>query len=199
MKQIASIAVFAIVLAAAPSQAIVAFSPEGWAAEFPQAPADGVELEISLPDVRQAWIVRGDDGGHRYFVLMKDGNAWSMDAEQFGELLIDQTADRPWWKMMLNVDNPVGIAWVVLGLAGQVLFTGRMLVQWLASEKRKRSVVPVAFWWMSLIGASMVLVYFIWRRDPVGIIGQATGWLIYVRNLYFIYRRPQPQPPTATN
>ena len=192
MKQLASIAVFVLVLAAAPSQAIVAFSPEGWAAEFPQAPADGIELEISLSDVHQAWIVRASDGAHRYFVLMKDNRAWSMDADQFGELLIDRTTDRPWWQMMLNVDNPVGIAWVVLGLAGQVLFTGRMLVQWLASEKRKRSVVPVAFWWMSLIGASMVLVYFIWRRDPVGIIGQATGWLIYVRNLYFIYRRPQP-------
>jgi lipid-A-disaccharide synthase-like uncharacterized protein len=67
---------------------------------------------------------------------------------------------------------------VGLGLLGQVLFTGRMLVQWLASEKQKRSVVPVAFWWMSLIGATMLLVYFTWRRDIVGVLGQATGWFI---------------------
>jgi lipid-A-disaccharide synthase-like uncharacterized protein len=63
-----------------------------------------------------------------------------------------------------------------------------MLIQWFASEKSGRSVIPVAFWWMSLIGATMLLVYFIWRRDIVGILGQATGWGIYVRNLVLIRR-----------
>jgi lipid-A-disaccharide synthase-like uncharacterized protein len=77
---------------------------------------------------------------------------------------------------------------VALGLGGQLLFTGRMLVQWFASEKSKRSVIPVAFWWMSLIGSTMLLIYFIWRRDIVGIIGQATGWVIYIRNLVLIRR-----------
>ena len=77
--------------------------------------------------------------------------------------------------------------WVAVGLLGQVLFTGRMIVQWIASEKSKKSVVPTAFWWMSLIGASMLITYFIWRKDVVGILGQATGWGIYVRNLYLIY------------
>ncbi|HAI14296.1 MAG TPA: hypothetical protein DCM28_21505, partial [Phycisphaerales bacterium] len=72
--------------------------------------------------------------------------------------------------------------WVAVGLLGQVLFTGRMIVQWIASEKSKRSVVPTAFWWMSLIGASMLITYFIWRKDVVGVLGQATGWFIYVRN-----------------
>ena len=64
-----------------------------------------------------------------------------------------------------------------------------MLVQWLTSEKSKRSVVPVSFWWMSLVGATMLLVYFIWRRDIVGILGQATGWIIYIRNLVLIIAR----------
>ena len=76
----------------------------------------------------------------------------------------------------------------MLGLLGQVLFTGRMVVQWLVSEKQKQSVVPTAFWWMSLIGASMLITYFIWRKDIVGFLGQATGWLIYVRNLWLIYK-----------
>ncbi|MEI6339216.1 MAG: lipid-A-disaccharide synthase N-terminal domain-containing protein [Verrucomicrobiota bacterium] len=84
--------------------------------------------------------------------------------------------------------SPVGLAWVTLGLGGQLLFTGRMLVQWLASEKSKRSVIPISFWWMSLIGSTMLLVYFIWRRDIVGILGQATGWVIYIRNLVLIRR-----------
>jgi len=63
---------------------------------------------------------------------------------------------------------------------------GRMLVQWFASERSKRSVIPVSFWWMSLIGSTMLLVYFIWRRDAVGIIGQGLGWVVYVRNLFLI-------------
>ena len=88
---------------------------------------------------------------------------------------------------LLNITSPIGIAWVALGLVGQVLFTLRMVFQWLVSERRKRSVVPVGFWWMSLGGASMLLVYFAWRRDIVGILGQSTGWLIYVRNLWLIY------------
>ncbi|MGD8441818.1 MAG: lipid-A-disaccharide synthase N-terminal domain-containing protein [Holophagae bacterium] len=82
----------------------------------------------------------------------------------------------------------MGIAWVVLGLLGQVVFAGRMIVQWLISERSRRSVVPVAFWWMSLAGASMLLVYFLWRRDIVGVLGQCTGWIIYLRNLVLIYR-----------
>ncbi len=77
---------------------------------------------------------------------------------------------------------------VGLGFLGQMLFTARMLVQWLASEKSKRSVVPPAFWWLSLIGASMLIAYFIWRKDVVGVLGQGFGWIIYIRNLALIYQ-----------
>ncbi|MEE2680941.1 MAG: lipid-A-disaccharide synthase N-terminal domain-containing protein [Planctomycetota bacterium] len=77
--------------------------------------------------------------------------------------------------------------WVSVGLLGQALFTGRMLVQWVASERRRRSTIPVMFWWMSLLGASMLLAYFIWRKDIVGILGQGLGWVIYIRNLALIY------------
>ena len=89
---------------------------------------------------------------------------------------------------LLNITGPVGVAWVLFGLLGQVIFAGRMILQWLVSEKQQRSVVPVAFWWMSLGGASMMLIYFVWRRDIVGVLGQSTGWVIYGRNLWFIYR-----------
>ena len=94
---------------------------------------------------------------------------------------------------ILDVTGPLGVLWVVVGLLGQVLFTGRMVVQWLASEKEKKSVVPPAFWWMSFSGAAMLLSYFIWRTDIVGVLGQTTGFFIYARNLWLIYR-----PTTST-
>jgi lipid-A-disaccharide synthase-like uncharacterized protein len=84
---------------------------------------------------------------------------------------------------------------VSVGLLGQVLFTGRMIVQWLASEKKHESVVPPVFWWMSLIGSLMLLSYFTWRRDIVGILGQGFGLAIYLRNLHLIYfPRTRPEP-----
>jgi lipid-A-disaccharide synthase-like uncharacterized protein len=73
--------------------------------------------------------------------------------------------------------------WVVLGFVAQGLFTMRFLVQWIASERQKRSVVPVAFWYLSVVGGGLLLVYAIYRKDPVFILGQATGLVVYVRNL----------------
>jgi len=77
-------------------------------------------------------------------------------------------------------------ALLVLGFAGQGLFFMRFFVQWIYSEKRKKSVFPVSFWYFSIGGASLLLVYAVLRKDPVFIVGQATGFLIYFRNLYFI-------------
>lgn len=106
-------------------------------------------------------------------------------------------AERGWFYRLFDITSPLGMVWVGIGLAGQVLFTGRMVVQWLASEKSRRSVVPPAFWWMSLVGATMLITYFTWRVDVVGILGQATGWGIYARNLWMIYHphsHPHPDP-----
>jgi len=76
--------------------------------------------------------------------------------------------------------------WVLLGFFAQALFMMRFLVQWIASEKAKRSVVPVAFWFFSLGGGVLLLVYAVQRQDPVFIAGQALGLVIYVRNLALI-------------
>ena len=81
-----------------------------------------------------------------------------------------------------------GIIWLVVGFAGQALFTMRFIVQWWYSERQKRSVIPVAFWYFSLAGGVILLGYAIYRQDPVFIVGQAGGLFIYSRNLYFIYR-----------
>lgn len=75
---------------------------------------------------------------------------------------------------------------VILGFLGQAVFFMRFLVQWLASEKEKRSVIPIAFWYFSIGGALLLLLYGILDRDPVILVGQSTGLLIYMRNLYFI-------------
>ncbi len=84
--------------------------------------------------------------------------------------------------------NEVGLWWVVFGMAGQLAFTGRFLVQWIVSEKKRRSVVPVFFWYLSLLGASILLVYFIKRGEIVGTVGQTVGWIVYVRNIMLIHK-----------
>ena len=78
--------------------------------------------------------------------------------------------------------------WLTIGLLGQALFSARFLVQWVASERRKRSVVPRAFWYFSVGGGITLLAYAIWRRDPVFILGQGAGLFVYARNLWFIHR-----------
>ena len=81
------------------------------------------------------------------------------------------------------------IYWQVVGFVGQGVFTARFLVQWVASEKKRDSVVPVAFWWLSLVGGLNLLVYAIHRQDPVFIVGQSMGMVVYVRNLMLLAKR----------
>jgi lipid-A-disaccharide synthase-like uncharacterized protein len=77
---------------------------------------------------------------------------------------------------------------IVIGLAGQALFTMRFLVQWIASEKAGRSVIPFAFWLFSIGGGLLLLAYSLWRRDLVFILGQSLGVFIYLRNVVFVLR-----------
>jgi len=78
--------------------------------------------------------------------------------------------------------------WVVFGIVFQGFFLGRFLVQWIASERAKKSVIPVSFWFLSIAGAGGLLTYAIHKQDPVFIIGQSTGLFIYLRNLTLIKR-----------
>lgn len=78
--------------------------------------------------------------------------------------------------------------WLILGFIAQGLFGLRFLVQWIASEKKKQSVMPIYFWYFSLAGGALLLIYAIYRKDPVFILGQATGFMIYARNLMLIYK-----------
>jgi len=87
----------------------------------------------------------------------------------------------------------ISAIWLVIGFAGQLLFSARFLIQWMASEKAKRSVMPVAFWYFSIAGGLTLLIYAIHRMDPVFIAGQAGGLFIYLRNLYFVMRERSEQ------
>lgn len=78
--------------------------------------------------------------------------------------------------------------WLGLGFTAQFLFASRFIIQWIASERAGRSIIPVLFWYLSIVGGALLLLYAIWRRDPVFILGQSTGLLVYGRNLYLIHR-----------
>ena len=79
--------------------------------------------------------------------------------------------------------------WLAIGFIGQGLFSCRFLIQWIASEKRKESFFPTAFWWLSIGGGLTLLCYAIWREDPVFIMGQSAGLIIYARNLMLIQNK----------
>ncbi|PZQ47668.1 MAG: lipid A biosynthesis protein [Micavibrio aeruginosavorus] len=82
--------------------------------------------------------------------------------------------------------------WIIIGFIGQSLFFMRFFVQWLASERAGRSVIPNTFWYFSLAGGVTLFAYALWRQDPVFILGQSTGLLIYARNLHFIRKQTEP-------
>ena len=77
---------------------------------------------------------------------------------------------------------------LVIGFAGQFFFSMRFIIQWIHSEKHRRSLIPKAFWYFSLLGSMFLLIYAILRKDIVFILGQSTGFIIYTRNLYLIYK-----------
>ncbi len=87
---------------------------------------------------------------------------------------------------LFDMDTMADVIWVGIGLLGQLLFTGRFVLQWLASEKARRSVVPVTFWYFSIGGAVILLAYAIHRGDLVFTLGQSFGVIVYSRNLWLI-------------
>ncbi len=97
-------------------------------------------------------------------------------------------------KILAHGLNP----WIVIGFLGQAMFSARFLIQWLASEKIKKSIIPNLFWWFSLAGGAILLVYAIHRADPVFIVGQGAGLFIYSRNIYLIYFHPKKMAKAET-
>lgn len=106
---------------------------------------------------------------------------------------LDSWLTRPAWERTLlgffNITKWSTFGWVMIGLAGQAAFFGRMLVQWVISERSRVSTVPEIFWWFSFAGGLFLFIYFVWRKDIVGVLGQATGVVIYARNLRLIHKQ----------
>jgi lipid-A-disaccharide synthase-like uncharacterized protein len=86
---------------------------------------------------------------------------------------------------------PVDNLWMAVGFLGQAVFSARFIVQWIVSERRRQSVIPLSFWFLSLGGSIILLTYAVHRRDPVFILGQSGGMVVYLRNLVLILRSQQ--------
>ena len=95
--------------------------------------------------------------------------------------------------MLGNMFSKISAAnlWLAVGFLGQVVFGLRFIVQWIATEKAKKSVIPLAFWYLSLVGTLILLPYSIYKKDPVFIAGFCLNLVIYLRNLYFIHIHPR--------
>lgn len=113
---------------------------------------------------------------------------------EFNHVMGREAADRiaakptnPLFKL-LKITSWQNVLWVLLGLGGQALFSARMLLQWIASEKSGKNVITVSFWWISLIAGLILFTYFAWRQDIVGVLGQSTGLVVYARNVKLHYK-----------
>ena len=153
----------------------------------PQVPLPPIDLQGRIKDIVVAPSRLGD-----VVRVQTDGGGWvELTPEQYVRALHDtqlRVENGGLLYRWLNITSPLSLVWVCVGLLGQVMFTFRMVLQWWASEKHKRVIVPTAFWWGSLAGGALLFAYFCWRKDVVGVIGQSTGVFIYARNLVLIYR-----------
>lgn len=92
------------------------------------------------------------------------------------------------WQAYFSGMETVDVVWLAIGLLGQTMFMMRFLVQWIHSERHQKSVIPVSFWYLSLVGGLTVLAYGLHKAEPVIILGQLPGTVVYARNLVLIYR-----------
>ena len=127
--------------------------------------------------------------------ITRDGSVGAvLSRRQFARDVGPEIADRlaakpanPLFKL-LKITSWGNVLWVLLGLGGQMLFSARMLLQWVASERSGKNVITVSFWWISLIAGIILFTYFAWRQDIVGVLGQSTGLVVYARNVKLHYK-----------
>jgi lipid-A-disaccharide synthase-like uncharacterized protein len=159
--------------------------------------ADAVRADIKLADFRsQVYLRRDADGQYQYFIQHPGGGIEKVTAESLADQLY-RVGQRGGMASFFGASSTTVLLWLGIGLFGQLLFTGRMVVQWIASERKGSSIVPPMFWWMSLGGSLLLLAYFLWRRDPIGLLGQAFGSFIYLRNILWIVEGKRLSPVVA--
>ena len=154
------------------------------------APTEGHAVPFRMSDRIASLKVEGE--GDQLRLRFGDGQkGTALTPGEFAAMVgtLQKKKERGGWLFkVLYITSMHAMFSVVLGFAGQFRFTGRMIVQWYASEKARRSIVPPAFWWMSLFGSSLLILYFAWRIDVVGVLGQATGWVVYLRSLWLLQK-----------
>ncbi len=155
----------------------------------PREGARTFEVVITSRKVLVEQVPQSDGYVYR-FLNAADLGTQEMSGREFEHTLATVAAgeQRSTLLTLLNVSAYNKLWWPALGLLGQLVFAGRMWVQWIASERKRQSVVPPLFWYMSLVGGLITATYFMWRQDLVGVIGQTSGIWIYARNIYFVYR-----------
>lgn len=153
-------------------------------------------VEVRIGQTRGVLEIVEDEDGRTMRMIPRRGEPSEVLDEAdfrraYGEAIYRQTvlSRDPVVFRMLNITSWTGVIWVGIGFAGQVAFFGRMLIQWVVSERKRQSVVPAVFWWLSLFGGATLFTYFVWRQDIVGVLGQTTGVVIYARNLRLIHKQ----------
>lgn len=166
------------------------FSRVEAASDLPASVAEvSGKMKVNLPDARDYIdLVRLNDGSLGYIVHFSSGDQL-LTPDALSQLLYETNASQSFALRLLNITSWSGLFWIGLGILGQALFAGRMLLQWILSEMRGQSVIPVGFWWMSLGGSLIMVSYFIWRQDIVPALGTSLPAIIYIRNLMLIHRR----------
>lgn len=137
------------------------------------------------PGASGAIQVRAANGTTAWYELSGDGSGVYV----YSTSRNPRASDWPFLSLLYSQGRSErAIALFFFGLLGQAMFMGRFALQWIASERRGRSIVPLGFWWLSLAGATILLIYFLIQSEPIGILGQMLGWPIYLRNVYMVLR-----------
>lgn len=155
-----------------------------------QSPA-GARAAVEAPVVERAAAERADamlDAAVRALRDLPPEQQQSAIARAEKRFRATAASGRPWLLRIFNMTSWIELPWFLLGVGGQLAFFLRMFVQWVASERKRRSVVPTAFWWLSLGGSVLLVTYAVWRKDIVIVFGQLLGIGIYARNLWFIHK-----------
>jgi lipid-A-disaccharide synthase-like uncharacterized protein len=176
----------------------IAFGPAG-KPSFPLRP-EALTQEIRIGDMRGVLEAAKDPGSGDYtFRVLLRGQPIPpptaalprAEAERMlGPRVIAETLTprTNWVFRWLNITSWYNLVWIGIGLIGQLAFSGRMVLQWIVSERKRESIISESFWWFSLFGGITLFSYFVWRADPIGILGQASGIVIYTRNIRLIYK-----------
>ena len=161
-------------------------------------PRDGAHtIELRVGNARGIIeVVEPESPAPVFRILLRNGYvSEEFDAAHFRASYGEETyqfalssAANPFFRLF-NITSWTSLIWICVGLGGQAAFSGRTLIQWFISEKRRESVVPEVFWWLSLGGGAALFAYFVWRQDVVGVLGQSSGIVVYARNLKLIYKR----------